>query len=175
MTSNYSSNEPVTNLYSLAEVYGIEFGVRGIWTVTVRGNIAPPEKYSKAMLATNCSERGWGVQNRAQRVGNSLTFTPDVLTNPSLSITWCDDTESTIEHWLRDWWSSYRASKGTLNYPATYAAEVTTIHYNVHHKITAQRCYVVIPKDVISVDSGSTITATSIQTSFDVYSVRDLV
>lgn len=174
-TKDIASSEDaisLNELYTLKEVYDIEFGVRGYWKCIFDNS---PIKYKKkAMIAKSCNESDYNNGFDAHRVGLIEVYTPGHLQMPTLQIEFYDDTDSTIERWLRSWKDSMKdKTTQTLTYIDSYVTKATIFQYNQHHVLQSTREYLVAPAGKISV-SNESAAATTITLNFIVFNMKIL-
>lgn len=152
-------------LYTLKEVYEIEFGVRGYWSC-IFDNSPNPYK-NKPMIAKSCTESTYGVNYKDVTAGIINYYTPDVRRMPELSMTLYDDNDSTIENWLKNWRDKSATNVNTLYYIEDYAEWVRCNQFNPQHRLISTRSYLVVPDGRISI-TNENVSVTTLQVQFRV-------
>ena len=163
MADEVSLNE----LYTLKEVYEIEFGVRGFWKCIFENS--PPIYHKKAMIAKECTESDFSTAFSAHKIGLIDIYTPDALMMPELQITFYDDNKSTIENWLRDWKNKMKKGTEGVTYIDSYADYLESFQYNQQYELISVRKYLVAPVGKITVTNGDTVNPTNIVQAFKVF------
>ena len=165
--SNTNQNKVTFDeLYTLKDVYEIEFGVRGYWNC--KFDNAPLRYRQKGIIAKACTDTDYSNGFSPRRIGLYEVYTPDVLIMPSLNITFYDDTDSTVENWLRAWKRKMNDNKGRFYYIEDYADRVYISQYNQHHVLQNTRKFLVAPVGKIQI-VNETADVITLNTEFRVF------
>lgn len=157
----------LNELYTLQEVYNIEFGVRGYWKCQFDN--APDPYKQKAMIAKSCNEADYNVSYDDHKIGLISIYTPSVLQMPTLNITFYDDNENTITKWLRAWKLEMRDNDTKLQFIEDYAYNVYCSQYSPQHKLIEQRDYLVAPGGKIMIANDENVSQATVQMEFQVF------
>ena len=149
-------------LYTLKEIYEIEFGVRGYWSC-IFDNSPNPYK-NKPMIAKTCTESTYYIEYMSTDAGLFNYYTPGVRRMPELNMILYDDNNSTVENWLKAWRDKSATNKNTLNYIEDYAEWVRCNQYNPQHELLSTRSYLVVPEGrIVITNEGVSVTTIQVQ------------
>lgn len=171
MVDSFSNNDDLVELYTLREVYDIEFGVRGYWKCIFDN--APSKYQQKGVLASSCSMTDYAATYDSHRMGLINIYTPTYLQMPTLNITFLDDNECTIENWLRDWKKQMRKN-GQLAYIDEYVQNVVCFQYSPQYRLLSSSKYLVAPIGKIQINIDESVKATTISMEFNVFRYDDI-
>ena len=164
--NDQANDQAALELYTLHDVYGIEFGVRGYWKCVFENS--PIAYRKKAMIAKSCTESDYAATFQPTRVGLINIFRPDVLQMPTLHISFYDDNASTIENWLIDWKNKMKINNSSLAYIDDYAEWAFCYQYSPQFELLLSSKYLVAPIGKIN-KTNSLAEATTIYMEFQVF------